>query len=227
MRNMTKRRALLIASANKSVLPEEFQEVEWLQGTGSQYFSLSQYGIGLTSENHFYGIKGDIEELNATRYSLLTINAHIGRPSQSQYREWNVKGNYGDLEAGYYPYNATDIKLRVEDELTYHFEINRYSIVINNSELNNVQFPAGSFCNNLYIGARLGTNESLIVENSSVKIKSIKLTYDDSVMYELIPCYRKLDNKAGLFYWIDYSQGTSGFITNRGSGSDFLVGPDV
>lgn len=227
MRNITKRRRALMISSDQSRLPEEFQEVEWLQGTGTQYFSLSQYGIGLTSDNHFYGIKGDIEELNATRYSLLTINTHSGRPSQAQYKEWNVKGIYGDLEAGYYPYNATDIKLKVEDELSYHFEINRNSIIINNSVLNNPQFPSGSYCNKLYIGARLGSNETLIVENSNVKIKSIKLTYDDSVMYELIPCYRKADSKAGLFYWIDYSQGTSGFITNSGSGSDFLVGPDA
>ena len=227
MRNMTKRRRALMISSDQSRLPEEFQEVQWLQGTGSQYFELAQYGIGLTSDNHFYGIKGDIEELNATRYSLLTINAHSGRPSQAQYTEWNVKGSYGDLDAGYYPYNASEIKLRVQDELSYHFEINRNSIIINNSVLNNPQFPSGSYCANLYIGARLGSNETLIVENSNVKIKSIKLTYDDSVIYELIPCYRKADSKAGLFYWIDYSQGSSGFITNSGSGSDFLVGPDA
>ena len=227
MRNMTKRRRALMISSDQSRLPEEFQEVQWLQGTGSQYFELAQYGIGLTSDNHFYGIKGDIEELNATRYSLLTINAHIGRPSQAQYSYWNIRGIYGDLDAGYYPYIGSDIVLGVDDELSYHFEINRNSIVINNSVLNNPQFPLGSYCSNLYIGARLGTDESLIIENSNVKIKSIKLTYDDSVIYELIPCYRKADNKAGLFYWIDYSQGTSGFITNSGSGSDFLVGPDV
>lgn len=213
-------------SSDQSRLPEEFQEVAWLQGSGSQYFSVS-HGIGLTSDNHFYGIKGDIEELNATRYSLLTINAHSGRPSQAQYKEWQIKGIYGDLDAGYYPYNSTSIALGVDDELIYHFEINRNSIVINNSVLNNPQFPSGSYCDGIYIGARLGTDETRIIENSNVKIKSIKLTYDDSVIYELIPCYRKSDSKAGLFYWIDYSQGTSGFITNSGSGSDFLVGPDV
>ena len=227
MRNMTKRRRALMISSDQSRLPEEYQEVEWLQGTGSQYFELFQYGIGLTSDNHFYGIKGDIEELNATRYSYLTINAHIGRPSQIQYSKWEIKGIYGDLNAGYYPYNSSAIALGVDNELSYHFEINRNSIVINNSVLNNPQFPLGSYCSNLYIGARLGTDESLVIENSNVKIKSIKLTYDDSVIYELIPCYRKADNKAGLFYWIDYSQGTSGFITNSGSGSDFLVGPDI
>ena len=214
-------------SSDQSRLPEEFQEVAWLQGTGSQYFSLSQYGIGLTSDNHFYGIKGDIEELNATGYSLLVINAHSGRPAQAQFSQWQIRGIYGDLEAGYYPYQSSDIKLKVEDELSYHFEINRNSIIINNSVLNNPQFPLNSYCSNLYIGARLRTDESMLIENSNVKIKSIKLTYDDSVMYELIPCYRKADNKAGLFYWIDYSQGTGGFITNSGSGSDFLVGPDV
>lgn len=227
MRNMTKRRRYLISSEKKSVLPDEYQEVEWLRGSGTQYFSLPQYGIGLTSDNHFYGIKGDIEELDASRYAILTINAHTGRPTQAQYKHWDIKANYGDLDTGYYPYTGSSVKFGVDDELIYHFEINRNSIVINNSVLNNPNFPVGSYCGNLCIGARLGTNETLVVENSNVKIKSIKLTYNDSLMYELIPCYRKADNKAGLFYWIDYSQGTSGFLTNSASGSDFLVGPDV
>ena len=227
MRNMAIRRRLLMGSKKKSRLPEEYQEVEWLRSTGTQYLSLTQYGIGLTSDNHFYGIRGDIELLNATRYSIFTINAHSGRPTQIYYEKWEIKGNYGDLDAGYYPYDSSNIALGVNDELIYHFEINRNSIVINNSILNNPNFPVGSYCSNLYIGARLGIDESLVVENSQVNIKSIKLTYDDSLLYELIPCYRKSDNKAGMFYWIDHSQGTSGFITNSASGSDFLIGPDV
>ena len=227
MRNMTKRRRALINSYEESSLPEEYQEVAWLRGSGTQYLNLYEFGIGLTSDNHFYGIIGDIEELDASRYSILTINAHSGRPSQAQYNEWKIQGAYGDLDAGYYPYNSSAISLGVDEELSYHFEINRNSIIINNSVLSDPQFPVNSYCVNLYIGARLGTDESRIVENNNVLIKSIKLTYDNAVYREFIPCYRKSDNKAGFFYWIDYSQGTSGFITNSASGSDFLIGPDV
>lgn len=227
MRNMTKRRRALINSYEKSSLPEEYQEVAWLRGSGTQYLRLTGLGIGVTSDNHFYGIIGDIEELDASRYTILTIHAHEGRPSQAQYRQWKILGNYGDLDIGYYPYDSSSIEYSADDELSYHFEVNRDSIIINNSALSDPQFPVNSYCGNLYIGARIGTDESRIVENNNVLIKSIKLTYDGAVYREFIPCYRKSDNKAGFFYWIDYSQGTSGFITNSASGSDFLIGPDV
>ena len=91
--------------------------------------------------------------------------------------------------------------------------------------MNNPDYPVPCYIADLELGARRGTDDMRVIENNNVLIKSIKLTYDDAVTYELIPCYRVADNKAGLFYWINYGQGTSGFITS--SGSDFLYGPDV
>ena len=98
-------------------------------------------------------------------------------------------------------------------------------MIINNHSLSDPNFPNDSYINGLTLGARAGTDDSRVIENINVLIKSIKLTYDDAVTYELIPCYRVADNKAGMFYWINYEQGTSGFITS--SGGDFLYGPDV
>ena len=217
----------MLASEKVPRVPEEYQEVAWLRGSGTQWCYLPRgYSIGLDSDNHFHGIKGDIELLTSTQYTKFVIIAESGNPNQIGYTYWRIRVNYGTLTELYHPqdgYQQSDISHSASGSLIYHFEINKNSMVINDSILAYPYIPTGSYYNDyISIGRMSGT-----IENNNVLIKGIQLTYDDNVILELIPCYRKSDNKAGLFYWIDYSQGTSGFITNSGSGSDFLIGPDV
>ena len=208
-------------SSDQSRLPEEYQEVAWLRGTGSQYCRLP-YKIGF-QDGHFYGMKGDLQAVNGTRYSEIWIESLYASPTSIYYGYWGARLTYGDLVAGYFP----DYTLKVEDatDYNYHFEINSTNVKINNT-VSNKSFPQ-NLGDYVTIGAGINTAGSLVVHNSNVMIKSIIITYDGQNLYELIPCYRVDDNKAGFFYWIDYSQGTSGFITNSASGSDFLIGPDV
>lgn len=220
MRNMTKRRRYMLSSEKIPRLPEEYQEVTWIRGTGTQWCSIP-YRLGF-SDGHFYGLKGDIRQVSSGNYSQFCISSEVGLASQTQfYRMWGAR-LYGGLNVGESPI----VFPRYNDPNDYHFEINRNSIVINDYVVNNPQYTQ-EFGDTIELGARQATNDSRLVENSNVEIKSIIITYDDQKLAEFIPCYRKSDNKAGLFYWIDYSQGTSGFITNRASGSDFLVGEDI
>ena len=223
MRNMTKRRRYILASEKVPRVPEEYQEVAWLRGTGTQYFRLP-YSLGFSGE-HFYGMLGDIEKLTGTGHSYLRIISDTPSTA-SNYRSWGVQTEYNYCRAGLLSGTSSSY-LSYNESLIYHFEINKNNIKINNSILNNPAYNNAGLGDELYIGAYINTGGSLVVSNLDVLIKGIKLTYDDNVYCEFIPCYRKADNKAGLFYWIDYSQGTSGFITNSGSGSDFLIGPDV
>ena len=87
MRNMTKRRRYMLASEKVPRIPEEYQEVAWLRGSGNQWCYLPQ-GIGLTSDDHFYGIKGDLELLDATRYCQIALEARSGQASQPQYSKY-------------------------------------------------------------------------------------------------------------------------------------------
>ena len=101
MRNMSKRRRALMNSLPKSKLPDDYQEVEWLRGSGSQYLLLP-YGLGY-NDGHFYGIKGDIEALDSTRYSELWITASDGIPSSAYYHRWGAVLQYGEITVGAYP----------------------------------------------------------------------------------------------------------------------------
>lgn len=216
----------MLTSEKVPRVPEEYQEVAWLRGTGSQYFHLP-YSLGFDN-GHFYGMIGDIEKLTGTRYSYIRIESQNENPSSIYYYAWGANAEYGYCQAGLISGSqANNNYLQYSDSLVYHFEINRNNIKINNSILSNPSYENKGLGNGLYIGAYIATNGNLTISNLDVLIKSIKLTYDDNVYIELIPCYRVSDSKAGMFYWIDHSQGTSGFITNSGSGSDFLVGPNV
>lgn len=226
MRNMTKRRRYMLSSEKVPRVPEEYQEVAWLRGTGTQYFRLP-YSLGFSGE-HFYGMIGDIEKLTGTQYSYLRIASENQNPSSIYYYSWGVNAQYNFCEAGLLSGSqSSNNLLRYNESLVYHFEINKNNIKINNSILNNPAYNNTGLGDDIYVGSYVNTSGSRVVSNLDVLIKGIKLTYDDNVYCEFIPCYRKADNKAGLFYWIDYSQGTSGFITNSGSGSDFIIGPDV
>ena len=53
------------------------------------------------------------------------------------------------------------------------------------------------------------------------KIKYCKIWEEDNLIRNLVPCYRKSDNKLGLY---DIVNGK--FYTNQGTG-EFTAGPDV
>ena len=80
--------------------------------------------------------------------------------------------------------------------------------------------------NNKLIGAYVNTSGNRVISNSGVLIKYLAIYYDDALLCELIPCYRKSDNKAG-FYLTNPPSGSSNFIANSNSGSDWLIGPVV
>ena len=209
----------MLSSEKVPRVPEEYQEVAWLRGTGTQWCSIP-YRLGF-SDGHFYGLKGDITQVSSDTYSKFCISSAVGLATQTQYRMWGARLN-GGMNVGEYPI----IFPRYHDPNDYHFEINRNSIVINDSVTNNPNYTQ-ELGQTIELGAMQSSSGGSIIENSNVEIKSIIITYDDQKLAEFIPCYRISDNKAGLFYWIDYAQGTSGFITNSASGSDFLIGPNV
>ena len=209
----------MLSSEKVPRVPEEYQEVAWLRGTGTQWCSIP-YRLGFY-DGHFYGIKGDVEALNSTSYTKFCLASEVGRASQLGYKRWGARYYAGRLTVGEEP----DATIYV-DGLAFHFEINRNSIVINDTVFNNPNYTQ-NLGDTIEVGERQGTDDSSVIENSNVLIKGFEITYDGQKIAEFIPCYRISDNKAGLFYWIDYSQGTSGFITNSASGSDFLIGPDV
>ena len=224
MRNMTKRRRALMNSIKRSVLPDEYQEVEYLKGTGTQYCSIP-FNIGVSDV--FHGIKGDVEIVE--NYPQLTIFSENEDQSSIDWRMWGVeitstRCNVGLVRTGT---GSSTKYIYVDLTRNIHFEINSDSVVINNYS------QSFSFVNTDYAGQHtmVGRSSSASppyyrISNQNVRIKKLSFYENDTLVCELIPCYRKSDNKAG-FYLTNPPSGYTNFITNSGTGSDWVTGSPI
>ena len=215
----------MVSSSKNHVLPDEYQEVQWLRGSGSQYSRLP-FSLGF-SDGHFYGMKGDLESVDGTRYSTLSIISQNENPSSIHYYAYGAKVQYGSCDTGLLSGSISNNNyIEYDDSLIYHFEINSNSLVINNTVLSNPDYNNSGLGGDIYIGSYVNTSGNRVVDNSNVYIKYLAIFYDDTLLCEVIPCYRKSDNKAG-FYLTNPPTGSSNFIVNSNSGTDWLVGPNV
>lgn len=234
MRNMTRRRMMLISSATESRIPNEYREVQWLRGTGTQYCETNFVPKIYPNTNNYSGIKGDITilNLNNSKLSIMADDIYGGSASQGRTRfgieinNGNFTFDYGFLGASAYPSPSTKSYLLSNfgsAPLDLHYEINIYD---GNIKLNNVSYPIYSgnttSFNKLLIGAYYSGLSNISVLNENTLIKAFSVYEKNELIGEYIPCYRKSDNKAGF-----YETSTGIFLTNLGSGSDWLVGPKV
>lgn len=208
----------------RSSLPDEYQEVEYIKGTGSQYCSIP-FKIGVY--NGFHGIKGDVEIVE--NYPQLTILSENESQSSISWRKWGIeitgtRCNVGLLRAGT---GGSAKYIYVDLTRNIHFEINSDSVVINNYS------QSFSFVNTDYGGQNTNIGRSTspsppyyTISNQNVRIKKLSFYENDILVCELIPCYRKSDDVAG-FYLTNPPSGYSNFLTNQGTGADWVVGNDV
>lgn len=75
---------------------------------------------------------------------------------------------------------------------------------------------------NYYLFAKNDHDDDSTNYPSKFKMNYCKI-YDNNVLIRnFIPCYRKYDNKPGLYDTVNNE-----FYTNQGNGDDFVVGPDI
>lgn len=217
MRNMARRRKMLIsASQGESRLPEEYQEVEWLRGTGTQWCTVP-YKLGFNS-SHFYGLRGSVELLNDETSTTLRIASNFDYSLATGF--WGVQIINGDLRV-----NIPNHIYVIYDELIYYFELNSDNVIINNRSWDNLTYSQ-ILGNNIIIGGGINYSGTFEVNNNNVLIKSLSITVNDQIIAEVIPCYRKADYKPG-FYVTNVPEGYSNFIVNEADGTDWLIGPNV
>lgn len=232
MRNMTRRRALMIGSSqSESNVPKEYREVKWLRGTGTQYCVTSYAPKVMQSDFRNSSIRGSLTVLNRNTAKLAiladdiyggTVNGHtrlgIKINNQTFSFDYGFQPDSKEKSYGLSSYGTENI------DLTY--ELNRvntnYSMILNNAT------PFVAYGGNManfepyLIGAYYSGLEQITVLNQDVLIKKLSIYEGDNLISEFIPCYRKADNKAGF-----YETGTGLFLTNQGSGSDWLIGPNM
>ena len=209
---------LISSSQTPSRLPPEYQEVQWLRGSGTQYCQTSYTPV--FNSNHFTSIKGDLTVLDSA--TLLLCANKTSYPSE----RYGVYIHNRYFEIGVQPNYAQAILMSTlgNTPLNIHYELTRNAVSINGTD-----YPKSgmehSITSYILIGAEYAQN-GVSIKNENVNIKAFSLYDNDTLICDIIPCYRKSDIKAG-FYQTIVPSGFDNFIYNLGSGSDWLTGPNI
>ena len=202
----------LIYSASR--LPAEFQEVEYIESSGTQYIDSgvdgnNNSGVDMTfaftyvGGSYGYALGGLVS--GSYRFAPLFYDAtNAGKFLFSDSISFSALNEYGDADTNkhYLSFNYPNRNIIYDNVL--------------------IKQTAGTFTNttgnSIYLFARNFSGASLKVY---MKLYSCKI-YDNSVLIrDFVPCYRKADNVAGLY---DLVNGV--FYTNAGTGT-FIVGGNV
>ena len=198
----------------QSIIPDDYQEVEWLMGTGTQYCETSYSPV--ISPSGYTEIKGDFTIVNSNS-SLFIGSNFYATPAYSYGVEKSSLGVflYNGSENSEFGYSVNNYPTDI------HYEIDKNGYIVNNSSRSDSVVSTISSPQRILIGA-MRRMSGLEYHNRNVKIGTFAISTNGNVISYFIPCYRKADNKAGF-----YETGTGRFLTNLGSGSDWTVGSEV
>ena len=205
---LTRRRALL--GIRKGLLPQQYQQVEYLESTGTQYidtdvvpnnetgFCLIASFPEVVNDIYRFGCKGSGAEnrfVVATASNSIYFGFNGIVPNGGK---WNILANcFYKLELNFFNSRYAD----VDNRSPYYWG-----------------YPWGSIP---YSALMFGRNNSGNISASAQRIKECKMTQGNKLVRDFIPCYRKADNKAGMYDLI-----SGEFYTNQGTG-EFILGGEV
>ena len=195
--------------AKSSLLPSEFQEVEYIESTGTQYIDT-----------------GIIPTINTSMDIELAITTNDVNWSGSV-----LDANRGWFAVGGYNLNSLVAIFSVSSRagiLDYPFDTNFHKFFISNglqkidniTSNNTISNYNGTMPSIYLLGEHYtwSANPPLVGHQ---KIKYCKLFDNNLLVKNFIPCYRESDNKPGLYDLVNNE-----FYTNQGTG-DFEKGKDI
>ncbi len=206
---LNRRRALLLAKG-KVLLPKEYQQVEYLESTGIQYINTNY----CANTNTKAEILAETTQNNTYKYFLgvgsTTANTafYIGQGSAAPYYVFSNMGN--DKKTTYSNLSSYNTKRKVS--------LSKKGLYVDDilqKDYSNIADFTSSY--SLYLFGKQNT----AVLSGGVRIYYCKIWDNDTLVRDFIPCYRKADNKAGLY---DLVNGE--FYTNQGTGK-FILGNEI
>ena len=196
-----------IKAIYKSILPSEYQQVEYIETNGNQYIDLGLTGkqttrlivdfIPTTIDTNSRGLFGNVK----TQTTAISFNLGNNTGNLSRFGNKGVQG----LTKSYLTQGSR-----------YLMDCSNSGYYINGTNRFTPNAPAFETNGNLYLFSfTAGANMSI------VKLFSFKIYEGTTLVRNMIPCYRKLDDVVGL-----YDVKNNVFYTNAGTGT-FTKGNDI
>lgn len=209
-----------LAKKSEGRLPSEYQQIEYIESTGTQYIDTGINPISSTRIDIDFAYVGAGSYAGwAPIFGAMSVINNV----QEQYavfinnRSLKLTTNYssrdiGDNSTVYIEANKK-YNLKNNQGLFYINDILESSISVSNTLSNNTRFPVYLF--------DLNFNGSRMNRGTKMKLYSCKFYDGDTLIRNYIPCYRKSDNEIGLYDLVSNT-----FFTNAGTG-EFIPGGDV
>lgn len=188
------------------LLPNEYQEVEYIESTGTQYIDTGVF------PTHNFIIKTEAQLKSNTsifgcysgedNYTAINITGGGTATNGYVYYRWGNQGKTISL-----PENWGGLHLWVADKNTLYLD-GKEVIKHNYTEFTSTR--------SMYIFAR--NTSSVSVDKGVILLKKMQIYDGKTLLRNFIPCYRKSDNVIGLYDTVNKS-----FYTNKGTGT-FLKG---
>lgn len=227
---LTRRRALL--SLNKGLLPQQYQQVEYLECSGTQWIDTGFY---LSSEDDIeFQVSSENFLTNGKSATIFSSNNTSIDPL------WHFSCNFGatvgDRTIYLWKYYATTYSYitRVYGMFEYYKPIvstkgNKWYVKGMTSNLNVESNGLNPWTSGkvspmpLILFAAWSSAESIMKPHQSTPLRMhyFKVINNNDIIAEFIPCYRKADNKTGMYDIVNNK-----FCPNSGTG-EFILGGEV
>ena len=209
-----------IMSNTWNMLPLSYMEVEYISAKDSNpYINMGIYYTGeVEAEVHYYNDKAEAFLFGARKGSSLlpycNFNIESGNYNRSRLDYGNTKGT-----------NASGLVFNGVHDGEYVFKFhNRIATVKNiltgdtvTSDFSDAKFNSYSDYSMLLFSVMTNGSPSLTNDAGELRVYSAKFWIGGQLVRDLVPCFRKSDNKPGM-----YDRVSKTFFTNVGSG-EFLI----
>lgn len=184
-----------------SSLPEEYQEIEYLQSTGTQYI-----------DSQYFPVSSDTITIKLAPQELSADKAFFGCYGGGFTCE------LGQMGAGYYRGNVGATSEAAKFTVDETHELIMYNGVWHKG---NIAFGAANSGTSTIPAYIFGRNYNGANKLSQVKLFSLKVHRNGELYRNFVPCYRIADNVPGLYEAVTGEFHTS--VTNN----NFILGTDV
>ena len=214
---------VVVHNDDGNMVPEEYQKVEYLESTGTQYLISNipvQSPIQIET-NIMFTANGDFATCCAG-YETIDGKVRIGGCGYYHNQIQCYYGNYY-LSQSIITNNKYHIKY-IASEGTQTVKLNETIVSQTKYSHTAAMLPIDSTKINFYIFAegrvKSDGSTNVLFYNKS-KIYSLKVGNNTTTLGNFIPCRRKSDDKPGMYDTVSQT-----FFTNQGTG-EFICGPDV
>lgn len=204
------------------LLPVEYQKLEYIESTGSQYIDAGVITISpdalLESEIKFLKPTFDAFDLYQTLFSVYSPWENEGDVMLKQYNTQIFFDYFGSSAQQSIVNNEIyEVNLKGSDRAI----ISANTFINTGSQITNTTFFSSylSIFANKYRLAN--STQTDVAQYASARIYYLKMSLDGNLVRDFIPCYRRSDGVAGM-----YDKVTETFFVNSGNG-DFIKGPVI